>query len=77
MQRGVYSAVPRRQHKTSMATPSSPKIRGLFQQLYDFGYSLTSYGDIPPRLSAMQRLNCGLPVEVCWAQHPQEVEPSN
>ena len=28
-----------------MATPSSPKIKGLFQQLYDFGDSLTSYGD--------------------------------
>lgn len=28
-----------------MATPSSPKIQGLFQQLYDFGDSLTSYGD--------------------------------
>ena len=28
-----------------MATPSSQKIKGLFQQLYDFGDSLTSYGD--------------------------------
>ena len=49
MQRGTKSAVPRTQHKTCMATPSSPKIRGLFQQLYDFGYSLTSYGDIDSR----------------------------
>ena len=28
-----------------MATPSSQKNKGLFQQLYDFGDSLTSYGD--------------------------------
>ena len=28
-----------------MATPSSPKIKGLFDQLYVFGDSLTSYGD--------------------------------
>jgi len=65
MQSGLSSAVPRRQHKTSMATPSSPKIRGLFQQLYVFGDSLTSHGDI------------GGPVGVCWAQHPHEVEPRN
>lgn len=65
MRWGVNSAVPRRQHKTSMATPSSPKIRGLFQQLYVFGDSLTSYGDI------------GGPVGVCCAQHPHEVEPRN
>ena len=28
-----------------MATPSSPKIKGLFDQLYVFGDSLSSYGD--------------------------------
>ena len=28
-----------------MATPSNPKIQGLFDQLYVFGDSLTSYGD--------------------------------
>jgi len=47
-----------------MATPSSPKIQGLFQQLYDFGDSLTSYGDFAAYL---QKTVLAASAEPAWS----------
>lgn len=47
-----------------MATPSSPKIQGLFDQLNVFGDSLSSYGDFAAYL---QKTVLAASAEPAWS----------